>query len=458
MFPKNVSSDLMTSDVSGFHKLSLRKRLNLVKNFSKLSKKEIKMLTHTGALEMKVANAMIENVIGTTHLPIGVATHFKVNGKDYLIPMAVEETSVVAAASHAAKLARKGSGFKASSTDPIMIGQIQLMDIKDIPKAKKDILLHFKELKNILTNNESTIVKLGGGIKGIELRELHSHRGKMLVVHLFVDVRDAMGANAVNSYCESISPYLEKITGGRSVLKILSNLASKRIVKVTAVWKKEVIGDDVIDGILDAYAFAKADPFRAATHNKGIMNGIDAVLMATSNDWRAVEAGAHAYAAMRGSYGPLTHYTKNKNGDLVGYIELPLAVGLIGGATKIHPVSKISLKILGVQTAKEFAEVIASVGLANNFAALYAMVREGIVRGHMKLHATNIAANAGAHGREIDVVAKMLVDENNISVSRAHELLKDVRIESRNKKIKKILKRFERHKAKRRKIKSRKKK
>lgn len=436
----------MSSDVSGFHKLSLRKRLRVLKDFAKLTKKDIKVLTHTGALEMKVANAMIENVIGTTQMPIGVATHFKINGKDYLIPMAVEETSVVAAASHAAKLARRGSGFKASSSDPIMIGQIQLMDVKDIQKAKKDILVHFKELKNMLTNKDSTIVKLGGGIKGVELRELHSNRGKMLVVHILVDVRDAMGANTVNTYCEMIAPYLEKLTGGRAVLKIISNLASKRIVKASAVWKKEVIGEDIIDGILDAYAFAKADPFRAATHNKGVMNGIDAVLIATSNDWRAVEAGAHAYAALKGNYGPLTRYTKNKNGDLVGYIELPLSVGLIGGATKIHPVSRIVLKILGVETAKEFAEVVASVGLANNFAALHAMVKEGITRGHMKLHAANIAANAGAHGREVDVVAKTLVEENNISVTRAHEVLKKLRITMRNKKIKRLLKRFERHK------------
>jgi len=436
-------SDYMESNISGFHKLPLKRRLKLLKRFAQLSKDDVKILTHNSALEMKTADAMIENVIGTTQLPIGIATNFRINGKDHLIPMAIEETSVVAAASHAAKLVREGGGFAASCDESVMIGQIQLMDIDNTQRAKKIILSKFNEIKNIVDNKDSIMVRLGGGVKDIEVRELDSHRGKIVVVHLLIDVKDAMGANAVNTYCESVAPYLEKLTGGRSVLKIISNLAIKRLARASATWKKEIIGGDIVNGILDAYAFAKSDPFRAATHNKGIMNGIDSVLIATSNDWRAVEAGAHAYAAMNGSYGPLTRYEKNKRGDLVGHIELPMAVGVVGGSTRIHPVSKVVLKILGVKSAKELAEIAASVGLANNFAALHAMVKEGIRKGHMKLHATNIAANAGAHGKEIDIVAKVLVKEDNITVSRAHELLKEVRKQIRKRKLRRLIKKIE---------------
>jgi hydroxymethylglutaryl-CoA reductase len=430
----------MTYELSGFHKLPFKKRVKIIKGLAKLSKDDIKTMTHTGSLEPDIADIMIENVIGTTQIPVGVATNFIINGKDYLVPMAIEESSVVAAASHAAKLARPSGGFKASSDEPIMIGQIQLMDVKNVQKSKKDIISRYNEIKSIVESKDSILLKLGGGLKGIELREVESHRGKMLIVHLFVDVRDAMGANAVNTYCEQIAPYLEHLTGGRSVLKIISNLAVKRMVRTTAVWKKEVIGSDVVDGILDAYAFAMNDPFRAATHNKGIMNGVDSVIIATSNDWRAVEAGAHAYATITGEYLPLTRYEKNSRGDLVGKLEMPLAVGLVGGATRIHPVAKVMLKILGVKTAKELAEVAASVGLANNFAAMRAMVSEGIRKGHMKLHASNIAANAGAHGKEMDMVAKILVKEDNISVSRAHDVLKDIRTEYRKRKIRRIVK------------------
>ncbi len=433
----------MDSNISGFHKLQIKDRVKLLQNLTGLTKDEIKVLTHNGALEEKTADIMIENVVGTMQLPIGIATNFKINGNDYLIPMVIEETSVVAAAAHAAKLARASGGFQTSSDEPIMIGQIQLMGVKNIQKAKRDVVSKFNEIKKSVNAKDSILVKLGGGIKGIEVRDVESARGTILVVHLLVDVRDAMGANAVNTYCENIAPYLENITGGRAVLKIISNLAVKRLVRAKAVWKKEVIGKETIDGILDAYEFANADPFRAATHNKGVMNGIDAVLIATCNDWRAVEAGAHAYASMSGSYKPLTRYEKNKNGDLAGYIELPMAVGLIGGATRIHPVAKVTLKILNAKSAGELAGIAASVGLANNFAALRAMAKEGIRRGHMKLHATNIAATAGAHENEIDVVARRLVKEDNIMVSRAQELLKEVRHEMRKRKLRRIVKKVE---------------
>ncbi|MCX6815365.1 MAG: hydroxymethylglutaryl-CoA reductase, degradative [Candidatus Aenigmarchaeota archaeon] len=427
----------MKSDISGFHKLSVKKRLKVVGEFSSLSKDDLNVLKHNSALG-ELANKMIENVISTTQLPLGIATNFRINNKDYLIPMAIEETSVVAAASHAAKLARP-AGFTAESDEPVMIGQIQLTGIKNADLAKKKILDRKKEIMKRLENKDSILVKLGGGLKDLEIREIDSARGKMIIVHLIIDVRDAMGANAVNTYCEAIAPFLEEITGGRSVLKIISNLAVHRLVRATATWKKEVLDEALIEGMLDAAAFAGADKFRAATHNKGVMNGVDAVLIATGNDWRAVEAGAHAYATTTGEYLPLTWYEKNKRGDLVGHIELPMAVGIVGGITSIHPVAKVSLKILQVKTSRELGELAACVGLANNFAALRAMVKEGISKGHMKLHATNIAASVGAHDDEIDAVAKRLVAEGNITMNRAHEILKQMRIEMTKENIEKIL-------------------
>lgn len=430
----------MNSDISGFYKLPMKKRIKLLKTFAGLTRKDIKVLKHNSALRHETADMMIENVVSTMQLPLGIATHFRINGTDRLIPMAIEESSVVAAASHAAKLARPAGGFRAEADDPIMIGQIQLAGIKNMKRAKRCVLSKKAEIKAIANGRESTLIKLGGGLKDIELRELSTKRGKMLIAHLFVDVCDAMGANAVNSYCEDLAPYLEELTGGRAVLKIISNLAVKRMVRAQAVWKRSVVGKEIIDGILDACAFAEADKFRAATHNKGVMNAIDAVLIATCNDWRAAEAGAHAYAALHG-YGPLTAYSKNKNGDLVGTIELPLAVGTIGGATKMHPVAQVALKVLGVKDAKELAETAACVGLANNFAALRAMVKEGIRKGHMKLHASNIAHMAGAREKEISVVASRLAEEGTISYSRARQLVKQVRRELRKKELKKLIRR-----------------
>src|SRR3989338_3769480 len=411
----------MRSYLPGFHDLSLDERLSLVKKLCVLTDEEAETLRKTGCLPH--SDRMIENVVGTIELPLGIATNFMINGHDVLVPMAIEEPSVVAAASHAAKLARP-DGFVASSDEPVMIGQIQLIGAK--PGASEKIYENRDKITEIAHAKDSVLVKLGGGLKDIEVRELDTERGKMVIVHLLVNVQDAMGANAVNTMCEEVAPFIEEITGGRALLKIISNLAVHRMTRAKAVWKKDVLGEDVIEGILDAYAFARADPFRSATHNKGIMNGVDAVLVATGNDFRAAEAGAHAFAAI-GGYKPLTSYWKNGTGDLAGSIELPMVAGIVGGATKSNPIAKISLKILGAKHAHDLSEVAACVGLANNFAALRAMVKEGIQKGHMKLHMHNIALIAGATHEEALKITDIMLSEKKISVARAAELLEIMR-------------------------------
>jgi len=413
------------SNISGFYKLSIEERLRLLKDFAGLTDEEVNILKKTGALELDSANRMIENVVGTTEFPLGIATNFLINGKDYLIPMAIEEPSVVAAASYAAKLARPKGGFNTNSTEPIMIGQIQLISVNDIEKAAQEILNKKEEIIELANKQDPILIKFGGGVKDVEVRKINTKRGEMLVIHLLVDVRDAMGANAVNTMAEAVAPFLEEITGGKARLRIISNLADRRIARAKAIWSKDILGEELVEGILDAYAFAEADQYRCTTHNKGIMNGIDAVVIATGNDFRAVEAGAHSYAARNGKYRSLTKYYKNGDGDLVGEIELPVAVGTVGGATRTHPIAKIALKILGVKTAKELGEIIAAVGLAQNFAALRALASEGIQRGHMELHATNIAVLAGAKGDEIDKVAEQMIKEGNINVQRAKEILEE---------------------------------
>ncbi|RLE28859.1 hydroxymethylglutaryl-CoA reductase, degradative [Candidatus Acetothermia bacterium] len=415
------------SDISGFYKLPIEERLRLLKDFAGLTDEEVNILKKTGALELDSANRMIENVVGTTELPLGIATNFLINGKDYLIPMAIEEPSVVAAASYAAKLARPKGGFNTNSTEPIMIGQIQLVSVNDIEKAAQEILNKKEEIIELANKQDPILIKFGGGVKDVEVRKINTKRGEMLVIHLLVDVRDAMGANAVNTMAEAVAPFLEEITGGKARLRIISNLADRRIARAKAIWSKDILGEELVEGILDAYAFAEADQYRCTTHNKGIMNGIDAVVIATGNDFRAVEAGAHSYAARNGRYQSLTKYYKNEDGDLVGEIELPVAVGTVGGATRTHPIAKIALKILGVKTAKELGEIIAAVGLAQNFAALRALASEGIQRGHMELHATNIAVLAGAKGDEIDEVAEQMIKEGNINVQRAKEILEEMK-------------------------------
>ncbi len=421
---------MKTSKISGFYNLPAEERIRIVKEFAGLSDEEANFIFN-GHLDIELADRMIENVIGMTELPLGIATNFLINGKDYLIPMAIEEPSVVAAASHAAKLAREGGGFYTSSTEPIMISQIQVVGLKNPNFAKMQVLEHKEELIKIANEQDPVLVKVGGGCRDITARVLDSKMGPMLIIHLHVDVRDAMGANAVNTMAEALAPYVEDITGGKVYLRILSNLAIYRLARARAIWKKDVIGEETVEGILYAYEFARVDPFRAATHNKGIMNGIDAVLIATSNDWRAVEAGAHAYAAINGQYTSMSHYEKNSEGNLVGSIEIPIAVGVIGGATSTHPKAKIARKILGVQNAREFSEILAAVGLAQNFAAIRALATEGIQRGHMSLHARNIAVMAGAKGDEIDIVAEKLVEERKVRVDRAREILEEIRRNSK---------------------------
>ncbi len=423
-----------SSDVSGFYKKSPEDRWHIIRDFGELTDAEIETIRNTGALKFEQVDRMIENVVGAMPVPLGVAVNFRVNGKDYLVPMAIEEPSVVAAASNAAKMARERGGFIASSTGPVMIGQIQLVGVPDPHGARITVHAHRDEILAIANEKDPMLVKLGGGAKDVEVRVIDTKRGPMVVTHLIVDCRDAMGANAVNTMAEAVAPHLEKWTGGRVYLRIISNLAVRRLVRARAVFSKEAIqssdvsGEDVVEGILEAYAFADADPFRCATHNKGIMNGVDAVVVATGNDWRAIEAGAHAYASWKsGGYRSLTAWEKDANGDLVGTIELPLAVGLVGGATAVHPTAKANVRLLGVKTAQELGEVIASVGLAQNFAALRALATEGIQRGHMSLHARNIAASVGATGDEIDRVAELLVKEKKVRMDRAKEVLDELR-------------------------------
>jgi len=367
---------------------------------------------------------MIENVIGTIPVPIGIGMNFLINNRDYLIPMAIEEPSVVAAASYAAKMVRDGGGFHTSSTPPIMIGQIQVVGVKDPHAAKMRIIQAREDIMKKADEQDPVLISAGGGARDLDARVIHTTQGPMLIAELHVDCRDAMGPNAVNTMAEAVAPMIEKITGGRVCLRIISNLATKRLVRAWCTVPKEVVGgEEVVDGIVNAYAFAAADPYRAATHNKGILNGIIAVIIATCNDHRAVEAGAHAYAVKNGHYGPLTTWEKDKDGNLVGSTELPMAVGLVGGAVRTHPIAKIAVKILGVKTANEFGEVLASVGLAQNLGALRALANEGIQRGHMSLHAKNIAVAAGATGELIDAVAEKMVKERKIRMDRAKELI-----------------------------------
>jgi len=413
-----------SSLVSGFYKLSPKERLQFVKEFADLTDEETDLLQKTGSLSLDLADRMIENVIGAIPVPLGIAVNFHLNKRDYLIPMAIEEPSVVAAASYAAKMARQGGGFYTSSTPPIMIGQIQAVGIKDPHAARMRVTRAKEEILKKANDQDPVLVSVGGGAKDLDAKVIHTTQGPMLITELRVDCRDAMGANAVNTMAEAVAPIIERVTGGRVYLRIISNLATKRLAKAWCFVPKDAVGgEEVVDSIVNAYAFAAADPYRAATHNKGILNGIIAVVIATCNDHRAIEAGAHAYAARNGHYTTLSTWEKNGKGDLVGSIELPMAVGLIGGAVRTHPIAKIAIKILGVKTANEFAEVLAAVGLAQNLGALRALAHEGIQRGHMSLHARNIAVAAGATGELIDLVAEKMVEEHKIRMDRAKELI-----------------------------------
>ena len=403
---------MKTNQYSGFHKLTMEQRAAEVAEFSGLTEEEIGRLTNPGALTNEVADHVIENVIGTYQLPVGVAMNFLINGKEYVIPMVLEEASVVAAASNAAKMARAAGGFTTSYTGNIMIAQVQCIGVANPYFARQNILHHKEEILAIANEKDPVLVKLTGGAKDLEVRIVDSQIGPMVVTHLLVDTGDAMGANAVNTMAEAVAPTIEQLTGGTVKLRILSNLADHRLARATATFTKEAIGgEDVVDGVVAAYAFAAADPYRAATSNKGIMNGIDPVVVATGNDWR----GDH--------YTSLTRWEKDADGNLTGSIELPTPVGLVGGATKIHPAAQACVKILGVKTAAELAQVIAAVGLAQNFAAMRALATDGIQKGHMKLHARNLATVAGATPEQLDAVVAKMVADKKVSVDYAKEIL-----------------------------------
>jgi hydroxymethylglutaryl-CoA reductase len=415
-----------TSQLPGFYKLNPKERVQLVKEFADLTDEEVKTLQSTGSLELDLANRMIENVVGAFPVPLGIAVNFLINKRDYLIPMAIEEPSVVAAASYAAKMVREGGGFLATSTAQVMIGQIQAVRIKDPHGAKMAIYGAKEEILKKANEQDPMLVSVGGGAKDLEVKVINSQTGPMVITELHVDCRDVMGANAVNTMAEAVAPIIERITHGRVYLRIISNLATKRLARAWCTVPKEAVGgEEVVDGIVEAYAFAAADPYRAATHNKGILNGIIGVVMATCNDHRAIEAGAHAYAARKGVYGSLSTWEKNEKGDLVGAIELPMAIGVVGGATRVHPIAKIALKILGVKTASEFGEVLAAVGLAQNLGALRALSHEGIQRGHMRLHARNFAISAGATGDAVDLIVERMIEEHKIRLDRAKELFEE---------------------------------
>jgi hydroxymethylglutaryl-CoA reductase len=417
-----------SSEYSGFYKLPIPERIKLIKEFASLTEDEVSLLQKPTALGFDVANRMVENVVGVMPVPMGVAVNFLINGRDVVVPMAIEEPSVIAAASHAAKIARSTGGFQATTTDPVMIGQIQIVGIHDVNRARFEILASKEEILKLANDQDPVLISLGGGARDLEVRIVETFQGKMVIAELLVDCRDAMGANAVNTMVETVAPLMEKISKGRVYLRIISNLAVKRLARAKAIFPKEGVGgEEVVEGILSAYAFAAADPYRCATHNKGIMNGITAVVLASGNDTRAIEAGAHAYAARSGHYTSLTTWEKNSHGDLVGTLEMPMAVGIVGGATTTNPVAKLAVKILGVKTARSLAEIIVSVGLAQNLAALRALAAEGIQRGHMNLHARNIAIGAGATGEQIDKVAAQIVAERKIRVDRAKEILEQLR-------------------------------
>ncbi len=421
-----------TSRLSGFYACPLEERLNLVSQQVGLTEVEKQTLVGDTEWGLRRADDMVENVVGQYALPMGIATNFLINGSDVLIPMVIEEPSVIAGASYAAKLARAGGGFYADCDDPIMIGQIQLLHVPDLSRAKNDIMERKAELLATAQAVDSVLVRLGGGARDIQVRVLDV-QPPMLIVHLLYDVRDAMGANVINTACECLAPLLESISGGKAVLRILSNLADRRLARARVSVPEAALafdifsGAEVAQGIEWAWTFAATDPYRAATHNKGIMNGVDAVVLATGNDWRAIEAGAHAYAARDGHYTSLSTWQRDGQGNLIGTLEMPMALGTVGGATRVHPAAQIALKILGVKTSGDLAAVVVSVGLAQNLAALRALATEGIQRGHMSLHARQVAIAAGASGEEILTIAEAMIRQGAVRADRAEMLLAELR-------------------------------
>ena len=427
---------MTTSRIPGFYKKTVIERINALNDW--LASDSLAALQEQQAvLSIDLAQNMIENVVTIFGLPMGIATNFLINNRDYLVPMVIEEPSVVAACSFAAKLVRTGGGFSTKSDDPIMIGQLQLLDVPDPVQAKTAIIANKERLLASITRAESTVVRMGGGPKDIIVRELqHSQLGTMLVIHLLYDTRDAMGANAINTACEMLAPHIEELTGGRVNLRILSNYSDQRTatasctIRAQTLATEHIAGTEVVQRIVEAAIFAEVDPYRAVTHNKGVMNGIDAVAIATGNDWRAVEAAAHAYAARNGQYTSMTRWWQNNDGDLCGELTLPMAIGIVGGATKVHPTAKLALELLNVKSAQELAEIIIAVGLAQNLAAIRALATEGIQRGHMSLHARQVALAAGAQPNDVQHIANQLIQENNIRLERAKTLVAERNNES----------------------------
>lgn len=422
----------MMSEKKKFYQMDVEERLRLLAETGALDQADLNAFNQQAGLSVQQADLMVENVAGVYSLPLGIAQHFVVNGKEVLVPMVIEEPSVVAAASFMAKLAQAGGGFSAHAGSQEMIGQLQILDVPDIITAERALLAGKDQIMERAALADSLLVKLGGGPTDIRVRVIEdSPIGAFLVLHLIMDVKDAMGANAVNTALEQVSPLVEKLTGGRVLLRILSNLADRRLAKTSCTIPLEKLAfgqfkaQEVRDRIVKAWAFAAADPYRAATHNKGIMNGVDAVVIATGNDWRAIEAGAHAYAARSGRYTSLSTWSVDEQGNLYGELEMPMAVGIVGGATRVHPTAKAALKLMGVQTAAELAQVIVSVGLAQNLGALRALATEGIQRGHMALHARQVAIAAGVPAEKVAAVAAQLVKEKNIRIERAIAILSE---------------------------------
>ncbi|WP_425287440.1 hydroxymethylglutaryl-CoA reductase, degradative [Paramesorhizobium deserti] len=429
-----AQSGVANSRLEGFRNLTPQQRWRKVVEATGLGEDEAALLAEPGALPVETADGMIENVVGTFELPLGVAANFTVNGRDYIIPMAVEEPSIIAAASFMARIVRGCGGFETSVTPPLMRAQVQIVGLSDPHGARLKILAERDRIIAAANACDKVLVELGGGCRDIEVHVFpETPGGAMAVMHLIVDVRDAMGANTVNTMAERVAPLVEELTSGTVRLRILSNLADLRLARARvaitpdALAAKELSGEEIIDRMVEAYRFAAIDPYRAATHNKGIMNGIDPLIVATGNDWRAIEAGAHVWAVRKGHYTSLTTWEKHKDGRLVGTLELPMAVGIVGGATKTHPLAKLALKILNISSAAELAQLCVALGLAQNMAAIRALATEGIQRGHMALHARNIAIVAGAVGAEIETVARELAANHDVRVERARDLLEALR-------------------------------
>ena len=414
------------SSISKFHEKNREERIKKVASFSGLSKDDIRILKNEGGISFNDANNMVENAIGTVSFPLGIATNFRINGKDRLIPMVIEESSVIAAASKAAKIAKKQGGFTMKADDSYSIGQIQVVNVR-VKSAMSKVMSSKKEIIKLANSKSKTLSKMGKGAKQVTCKKVNSDSGSMLIVELLIDVGDAMGANVTNTMCEGVAPLIERLTGGQVILRILSNYSTKRLVRGTAIFdKKEIGGQEIVDKIILAYKFAANDPYRAVTHNKGIMNGIIAVANATGQDTRAIEAAAHAYASRTGRYGSLTEWKKDRDGNLIGKIELPMSVGIVGGIVNVHPMIKICTKILGAKSANELACIIGAVGLAQNLSALRALSSEGIQKGHMRLHAKNIAASAGVTLINMNKVTRQMIKEGNVSIHRAKEILKEL--------------------------------